>query len=284
MNFIDRSSSAVKMTKTWLHRLRSSPRHFGYGPRLLSTAFSTFFPVIRQLVMSHYVFIFQLPKPLPAIYGRLGNFWFLHKAHCHASSKQPSPLSTSESASAFASSLGPNIADCNTQTADGSTYGISVRTRAQRVDGGFPEKIRLYREGLLTLPWSKSLQILAFLHNLKTLSGDSLSKRRKSTSGFGGGLFEDGLAGVLKAPCTVIWGAKDVALEQRICLDGMASYLGVKRSQVILLPKGGHWVLTEPDGRRVMRTCLMWSLEGKGDDLRDRVQVLGTDAKFLVDT
>ena len=249
---------------------------------LLGAAFYTILPVLRQFFMSHYIFIFQLPKPLPAIYGRIGNFWFLHKAHSHASSSQQPPFSTPESASAFASSLGPSIGNCETQTGDGSTYGPSVRARARRNDGGFPDKIRLYREGLIDRHWSNSPLTVASLNSLETSSRMLLSKGHRSNLGFGGSEFEGRLTGTLKAPCTVIWGAKDPVLDQQICLEGMGAYLDVEGSQVILLPEGGHWVLTEPNGRRVMRACLLWSLHGKGTNLKDRIQALDIDARFLV--
>ncbi|KAL9095100.1 MAG: hypothetical protein Q9165_002703 [Trypethelium subeluteriae] len=315
-NVTDRCSSALKMTKTWLHRLSASPRTTILDLRLLSTAFRTLFPVLYQLLLSHYVFIFQLPYPLPTLYGRLGNFWFLRQVHSHASPSAPSssPNSTSAStsasasASAFASSLGPSPKNCTTQTPAPTpvTYGASVLARARRPDGGFPEKIRLYREGLLARRWSRSLATLAALQNLEeeaaatvVMDGDGNAagsgavaslkekkkkkRRRSSSAGFGGGLFEDGPEGAAKAPCTVVWGAKDVALDRRICLEGMGAYLGVRGSQMLLLPEAGHWAVTEKEGGAVVRACLLWSLQGEEDELRGRVQALEAHVKFLVD-
>jgi hypothetical protein len=53
---------------------------------------------------------------------------------------------------------------------------------------------------------------------------------------------------MLHAPTTVIWGEKDVALGRQLCLDGLDGLLP-KDSEVILLPRSGHWTPLEPKSR-----------------------------------
>ena len=271
------------MARTWFNRLCTSPRHAWHDFRLVNSAFDTLFPLLRQLFLSHYVSIFHLPHPFPTIYGRLGSYWFLRKAHSHALSGKNNQSSGPESPPALASSLGPDITNCGTTTADRSSYGSCVRARAQRIDGDFPQKIRIYREGLLTRPWSMSSQSLASFQMLSDSLSCSLSERRESTSFSDDGHFDNGPVGALKAPCTILWGAKDAALDRMVCLEGMGAYLVGKRSQVILLPEGGHWAITEKDGIRIARECLLWSLQGESDSLEDRVQAMKRNVKFLVD-
>ncbi|KAI9654211.1 MAG: hypothetical protein M1821_006739 [Bathelium mastoideum] len=288
-NVSERCSSALQMAKTWLHRLSSSPVHtLLHELRLLRTALSTISPVLRQLFLSHYIAIFHLPAPFPSIYARLGDFWFYRVIHLHTFPHDRPPYSTTQSALTLAGALGPSPAECATANAEHATYGPSVRARARAADAGFHEKIRIYRGGLAAGRWARSLQTLAALQELENAAAerDASSprrRRRRSSAGFGGGLFEDGPVGAVKAPCTVIWGSGDLALEPRICLDGIGAYLGIRGSQVIVLPKGGHWALVREDGRRLVSECLLWSLEGEESDLKDRVNGLGLGAKVTVD-
>lgn len=53
---------------------------------------------------------------------------------------------------------------------------------------------------------------------------------------------------MLHAPTTVIWGEKDVALGRQLCLGGLDALLP-KGSEVILLPRSGHWTPLEPQSR-----------------------------------
>ncbi|KAI9712414.1 MAG: hypothetical protein M1820_001627 [Bogoriella megaspora] len=284
-NVIGRFLTAKKMLETCIHRLRSvcSIREADNESRFIIGALSETFkivvlPVYKQILLWHYVFIFQLPWPLPSIYGSLGNYWFLRKAHSHSTfSSECPPPKLHENPFLFASSLGPSTPECRTQNSDGESYGASVLARAKRADGGFFEKIRIYREGLLGGDWEMSIHIKGALSTLEDpTSSTSSSHRRNWSSRFGWGIvLKNGARGYLKAPTTVVWGQKDVALDERICLAGMGHFMSVEGSQILVLAQAGHWVVSEKDGGRVVRECLLWALEEQDSQvLKDRIASL----------
>lgn len=61
--------------------------------------------------------------------------------------------------------------------------------------------------------------------------------------------------GVLNAPATILWGEKDQACSKAICLDGIGDYLA-KESEVVLLPKSGHWTPIEPESRAALASVI----------------------------
>lgn len=68
-------------------------------------------------------------------------------------------------------------------------------------------------------------------------------------------MFGDLYKGSLHAPATIVWGQKDQACAQAICLDGIGDYLA-HDSQVILLPRTKHWTPVEGEGRRALARIL----------------------------
>jgi len=142
---------------------------------------------------------------------------------------------TSKAAWAWASSLGPSIEQCNTSSR-GPVYGASVRERALRFpEGDWDERIRLYREGLLTGRWrlGETLRDYAV--------ADPTSSRRK-----------------FQCPASIVFGKNDPALYYRICVEGVEEHfqpaekhLG-SQSHVQLIEDCGHWSPLEEKGREVI--------------------------------
>jgi len=186
--------------------------------------------------------------------------WFLRLLH--KLTRKPAELTPVEAAECMAASLGPGSAQFNSVTKDRLTYPESVKQRLQ--DGGWSEKIRVYREGLWRDRWEKSLEMIVRLSELDQTQG--LSRRSSS----GAGLFEDGPPGFLRAPVTVVYGKKDPAFEPRLALEGMSDYL-TKNSQVVVLEEGGHWLPVERIGADMLKRIVKWALEGEGGALRARL-------------
>lgn len=234
------------MLKTFAHRPISSRSLLRKGLGALS-------PLASQLRRSGYVFVFNLPLPLVAWAGSMGNVWFLRVCHQVAAGNEY-PFERKDAAEAMASSQGPGLAQLSTSTASNETYPESVRRRAS--SGGFTEKIRYYRDGLYFQPWVKSLETLSSLY--------TIGPNHRSSSG--AGLFEGEPAGSLKARTTVVWGLRDQAIDHRIGLQGVGDYLP-KGSQVITLPRTGHWTPNRGVGREALEKVVEWAAHGEQGNL-----------------
>lgn len=68
-------------------------------------------------------------------------------------------------------------------------------------------------------------------------------------------MFGDLYKGSLHAPSTILWGQKDQACSQVICLDGIGDYLA-RDSEVILLPRTRHWTPVEGEARKALARIL----------------------------
>jgi len=236
---------------------------------LLRSVRTTISPVATQLSKSSYAFIFNLPKPLPIVFGTLGELWFIRFAHFLASGGVNAQDSI-EAVNHMASTLGPNDVSCQSATTDGSQgYGLTVTERA--TTGAWSNSIRYYSEGLTTQPWNKSIETLAALHNLHGTS-------RRSSSG--AGIFEE-KKGQLKVPVTLLWGEKDPALSSTIMLEGMRDYF-VQGSQIVALPKLAHWVPLEKGGSEAVVRMIAWALDGEKGSVEERLKGLETDYKVTV--
>jgi hypothetical protein len=243
-------SSSAKMLTTFAHHPLSSRS-------LLGKALFTLAPLYSQIGMSGYAFVFNLPLPLVSLAGSMGNFWFLRICHQNAVGKYHS-FDSKQAAEAMATSHGPGVYECISMTEAQESYPASVRNRS--ASGGFTEKIRYYREGLFSDPWVKSLETLAALYEID-------GGRRLSS---GAGLFEDEPKGALKAKTTIVWGLWDAALDQRMALQGIGDYLP-RGSQVIVLPRTGHWTPNPGAGREALETVIEWAAGGEKGDLRQMV-------------
>lgn len=238
------------MLTTFAHRpLSSRP--------LLRKALLTLSPLFSQLKKSGYAFVFNLPMPLVSLAGSMGNYWFLRTCHQIAAGKDH-PFDSKQAAEAMASSHGPGAYECTSTTKAQESYPASVRKRS--ATGGFTEKIRYYREGLFGEAWVKTLETLAALYEI--------DGGRRSSSG--AGLFEDEPKGSLKAKTTIVWGLLDSAIDQRMALQGIGDYLP-RGSQVVVLPRTGHWTPNPGVGREALEKVVEWAAGGEKGDLRGMV-------------
>jgi pimeloyl-ACP methyl ester carboxylesterase len=263
-NINTRLQAASHMLSSWKH----APGNL----RLLGKAFANIKPVLKQIIKSGYVFAFNLPSPLSSAIGSLGDYWMLRFINA-------ATVTGSHGAEILASSVGPGPNQCvvdqppiqnidptpgpsdnkSTTSAPPLRYSDAVRRRA--LSGGSSEKLRLYRDGCLTRPWTKSLEVLWCLNQLEN-SDEELMRRRRS-SGSTAGLFEVGPEGVLGAPMTVIWGREDVAIENCIAIEGLGDYFGVRNSQLVVIGRCGHWTPVERLGAPVFDAVLEWTLAGE---------------------
>ncbi|KAF2432093.1 alpha/beta-hydrolase [Tothia fuscella] len=268
-------ASRLSTARQMLHTFTQSPRQI----RLLARAFSNIRPLLRQIRKSGYVFVFNLPKPMANIVGSLGNFWLFRYMNAISTHPNPNtPIAGLKGAELLASSIGPSEKECTTSP-NGSpelTYGPSVLQRAISRNGGFTEKINLYRQGLLFNPWEKSLQTLWDLNQIEQSTG-----RRQSSGGLD--LFDVGPAGSLRAPMTVIWGKRDVAIENAIAIEGIGDFMGVRPSQLLVVEGCGHWVPIQEQGVGVFEEVIGWAVEGEKGGLRERFGEGFVGVKFAVE-
>ena len=154
----------------------------------------------------------------------------------------------------MASTMGPSAAESDTKTPSGDAYPASINERA------FAHVLHMaayYRDRASVARWDKSLETVASLHSI------SSGKRLASS---GAGLFDEGPPGALKASTTIFWGKDDIALDQRICLDGMGDYL-VQGSQIVLLPRTGHWTPVERESGAALIKAVEWAAQGEEGDI-----------------
>lgn len=200
-----------------------------------------------------YIFVFNLPSFFVRSLGNGGNYSFLRGANKIGYDRYSKEYQAQE---ALASTLGPGPEECKTATADGNTYGATVVVRAKSSAEAFWNMTGVYRDGLATSPWTKSLETIADLYALETSASESSSpgsRRRSSISNHI--LFADHIKGKLNAPAYVIWGEKDQACTRTICLDGLGDYLA-KDSEVTILPRSGHWTPVGKESRAALATAI----------------------------
>ncbi|KAJ9371705.1 hypothetical protein DTO282E5_3638 [Paecilomyces variotii] len=242
-------SSAFKMFKTALNSPLRSRSTF-------AKALKTVSPVFRQLRLSGYIFVMRLPISFVRFLGYAGDYAFLKRVHMIAHGEE-GLYTDRDAAESMASTLGPSAEECKTTTPQGESYPLSVKK--ERVLGNFEHMARYYREGATLGSWDKSLETIASLHSI-----NRGSELRRSTTGKG--LFDDGPDGVLKSPATIIWGQKDTALEPHLCLDGISDYLD-SNSQVIMLPRTGHFTPIERESRDALELAIEWAAQGDSEDI-----------------
>jgi pimeloyl-ACP methyl ester carboxylesterase len=255
-NVRSRLASARQMVKTWLR----SP--FNLTP--LKRAFGNVAPLLRQVVKSGYVFVFNLPFPMANLVGKVGDFWWFRYLNAVSTHPDPGkPLEGAHGAEMLASSVGPSIRECGTAVnASKLAYSKSVRKRAR--SGGFQEKYSFYRHGLAFSPWEKSLETLWELNQLKPAGG-----RHRSLSN--ATLFDSSPKGSLKAAVTVIWGKADVAIENAIALEGFRDYFAVKNSQLIMVSRCGHWSPIEKQAVPIFEEVIEWAVTGEKGSLKEKL-------------
>ena len=219
---------------------------------------STVKPLVKQVFLFGYIFAFQLPPFLVRYLLTGGNRAFLRGAHRVSHGQDPENFKPAE---AMACTLGPSEHEFKTSTIpdeDGKTqqYPTSVLQRAKQ--GNAIDVTAYYRDGAALQPWRKSLETLGALHNIEQSYGNK-HPRRQSSSAM---LFDEALRGALKAPTTIVWGQKDMAVTQELCLSGIGDYLA-KRSQVIMLPRTGHWTPLEVEGCAALSKIIQEVVSGR---------------------
>ncbi|KKY20985.1 putative alpha beta hydrolase [Phaeomoniella chlamydospora] len=236
----------------------------------LTKGFRCLIPLVRQVYKIGYFFSFQLPSGLVRYLLRGGNRSFLRGIHQYATGENNSLLDQN---TYLAGCLGPSSDDCKPQTAgDGKqkpkSYPASVVQRVMQDNCAY-EATEYYRSGAWSDPWEKSLETIAALYDIEQSQGGSLSSRRHSSGAL---LFSEPYKGALKAPATIIWGQKDPVLMQQFCLDGIGDYLA-KGSQVVMLPRTGHWTPSEVEGRKAVTRVIEWAILGEKDkELEEEIQ------------
>jgi pimeloyl-ACP methyl ester carboxylesterase len=268
-------ASATRMLKLWAHApTNMSP---------LRQAFSSARPILIQLLKSGYIFTYNLPRPFVFLLGGIGDHWLIRLLNGFAAGPNPAaPLPGIRGLEVLASSLGPSKVEfsfdpskqklANGDSSEQFEYPASIYRRT--TSGGFMEKVRIYREGLIWKRWEKSLETLWELSQLdqaRESSGSSTgSGRRRSSSKVG--LFDLGPPGSFRAPITVVWGQDDVAIESCLALDSMPDYFGMHGSHLVKLADVGHWVPLDEKGAEAWIDIVDWSVRGEVGSLKERLQ------------
>ncbi|CAG8234408.1 unnamed protein product [Penicillium salamii] len=176
---------------------------------------------------------------------------------------------------AMAASLGPSERDAETKTGvHFEGYSNTVMQRARSPAALLWQMTGLYRNGVLRGLWLKSKETLASMptnrihpHAVGPSSGEINEPR-------------------LQAPATIIWGIKDHVLMPEICLDGIHKYLA-PGSEVISLPRTGHWVPVETESIQVILEVLRYhtNLHLQGNRLaQDTLKQRYKDARLVTRT
>ncbi|KIV77363.1 hypothetical protein PV11_09163 [Exophiala sideris] len=241
-------------TKIFRQFKQSPKQHFA----CLSKTIKTLQPLLVQTMMMGYIFMFNLPAVFVKMMGVAGNFSFLRGAHWSGYGKRSDEYRVQE---CMASTFGPSLHECKTSAISsvangdaGQTYGSSVAQRAESPGVAFWNMTGYYRDGVASLPWTKSLETIADLYAIETTASESSSPRHRRSS-VSNSLFIDHLKGQLNAPTYVLWGEKDLACGRSICLDGLGDYLA-KDSEIIILPRSGHWTPVGKESRVALATVI----------------------------
>jgi pimeloyl-ACP methyl ester carboxylesterase len=229
-----------------------------YDFHCLSKALHAIRPLAFQLLLFGYIFAFQLPKVMVKYLGTGGNSAFVRGAHKAQYGKDKTGFDPHQS---MAITMGPGEAECRTSTDEESPqrYGDSVLARAKDSGAWFLDFTAYYRDGLAFDKWEKSIHTLGAFHNIEvdnensSMKSKQVRKRRKSSAS--STLFSEPCASSLKAPATIVWGRKDQACSEPICLDGIGDYL-TRDSHVLILPDTGHWTPFEKPSRETLKRIL----------------------------
>lgn len=262
-NVLERLKTAQKMFSGW----KQNP----YNYAMLSKALSPLKPVFGQLLRSAYIFTFNLPWILSQQTVLRCNLWLLRFVNSFAFGHltiQDSPAVIAE----LAGFLGP----LNPSRESGISRNFGESTVKRSYSGkGHAEPLRYYRGGLSSKRWDQPIELAL---KLSALADYNKTERKKSMS-LGA---TSQLRGALGAPATIIWGEKDPALDHRIMLEGIDEYLK-RDSQVIRLPKTGHWVPKQGEGPAVVAAVVEWALgDEEKNTLVEELKTASASAKLTV--
>ncbi|KAJ6144435.1 hypothetical protein N7470_008330 [Penicillium chermesinum] len=214
-----------------------------YSP--LREAWQALRPVLRQGVLSGYIFAMQLPVPWVKYFLTGGNASLMRDVHTGSYGK--AKFTMRDIAESMASTLGPSLSESKTETPNGETYPTSINFNGEErpnPDGTSPPEIEAW------------------------------------LSEHGATGLDEGLPGSFKAPATVFWGEKDIALEKAICLDGIIDFTSAN-SQVVLLPESGHFTPVELESRAAFLRTVQWFIDGEQGDVGTAIQEVYPSARVL---
>lgn len=220
--------------------------------RHLTQARETISPLVRQIFLSGYVFAMQLPIPLVHYFLTGGNRSLLKSVHKGSHGRVS--LSAQDIADSMASSMGPSVAESNTKTPNGDSYPATLQN--ERAFAHVIHMANYYRHNAASSRWTKSIETVTNLQRITPSAG----------------LSDEGPPGSLKARTTVFWGKQDVALHQKIALDGMGDFLPTQGSQVVLLPRTGHWTPMEVESRGALIKAIEWTVQGEKGSLEKSLE------------
>jgi pimeloyl-ACP methyl ester carboxylesterase len=192
-------------------------------------------------------------------------------AGIHKGSHGRGDITPSDEGTSMASSMGPSLAELQTQTVDGESYPTSIRYTHDFAN--IMHMAGYYRDGTSVARWRKSLETVANLHRI---AGGYDLQRANSRAG----LLDKGTPGALQASSTVLWGEQDVALNPPICLDGMADLL-VADSQIVMLTESGHFTPIEQESRVALVKAVEWAIHGEQGDIGAVIQECYPSAKVI---
>ncbi|KAJ5652434.1 hypothetical protein N7507_009860 [Penicillium longicatenatum] len=176
---------------------------------------------------------------------------------------------------AMAASLGPSECDAETKTtAHSEGYSNTVMQRARSPAALLWQMTGLYRNGVLRGTWLKSKETLGSIPETRTLPHTASPPGAESNQSR------------LQAPATVIWGIQDHVLMPEICLDSVHKYLA-PGSEVISLPRTGHWVPVETESAQVIIEVLRYHTNPECQDDRltqDALNRRYKDARLVIRT
>jgi pimeloyl-ACP methyl ester carboxylesterase len=265
-NIKRRVSSAVKLMKTFLH----SPLQSRSMP---GKALHTLKPVIRQVALSGYIFSLQLPLPFVRLQGASGDRALVRMIHKMAHGPV-GEYTVKDAAESMAGSLGPSGKEGASETVDHEKYSENVAR--QSFSEKFVHMTSYYRHGTGVRRWNKSIETITGLHGLGR--GNDLGRRSSRA-----GVFDEGPKGALKANATVVWGLNDDALDPRLNFDGIGDYL-VHNSQVITLPRSGHFTPVEQESGSALQKIVEWAVAGEKDDVDPVVKAVYPGASVTLRT
>lgn len=240
---------------------------------MLSKTLHTLKPVLRQVALSGYVFSLQLPLPFVRLQGSSGDLALVRMIHKMAHGPV-GDYTVKNAAESMAGSLGPSVEEGSSETSDHEKYSDNVVR--QPFSEKFVHMTHYYRQGAGVRHWNKSIETITGLHGLGR--GNDLG-RRSSRSG----VFDEGPKGALKAPATVVWGLNDDALDPRLNFDGIGDYL-VHNSQVITLPRSGHFTPIEQESGPALLKIVEWAVAGEKDDVDSIVKSVYPGASVTLRT
>ncbi|KAK0283624.1 hypothetical protein LTR35_006083 [Friedmanniomyces endolithicus] len=251
--------------------IEDSRAHFAAWTRdymkvnLAFSAWRSIAPLATQLLMSSYVFMFNLPHAVLSMIPSTTMAYLLDWCHREGHHRRGAASKTGKLlevllAESRASSFGPSSAEFTTREHDNKTYSPSVVKRAATSPpGDWLQRIRLYREDLASGKWNLA---------------PTLQQYRPAPE-----MDEE----TFKCPVTAVFGLRDVAIEPRVALNGIERYFprstnvatgsgghekrvtstasGAGASHIVRLKECGHWsLLEEPVGSGVVEKTLLWLL------------------------